>query len=246
MPGPIKHPLPDSQTIATKGATFAQRPRLPRLEIFKRPPAAMPVKRSSSPEQRIALLRTRIMREMREKNWNRLAVVPVTAGAGATTVALDLARMIARHQGTRVMLIDLDLGSPAIAERMQIEGCASYAETVRTGQDLAALLHVQPDSRNFAVLAPAAPDEHAAEFLQGLRLPNAMERLSKSDPAHIVLMDCAPLLGTDIGLAALPLADAVLLVADGTSTTAADIKECERLLVDMPPIMGVVLNKSEV
>lgn len=246
MLGPSEHPIPESGTVAEKGASFAQRPRLPRLEIFKRPASNGPTSKTSDPEQRIALLRTRVMREMRERNWNRLAVVPVTSGAGGTTIALDLARMIARHQGTRVMLIDLDLGNPAIAARMQIEGCVSYADTVRSGQDLAELLHVLPDSRNFAVLAPGMADDWAAEFLQGLRFPNALKRLSKTDPAHIVLMDCAPLLGSDIGLAALPLADAVLLVADGKTTTAADMRECERLLTDMPPIMGVVLNKSEV
>lgn len=228
-----------------KGAFFAQRPRLPRLAILKRPPSDAVPSGAASREPRIALLRTRIIREMREKNWTSLAITPVNAGAGATTIALDLARMIARHQGTRVMLIDMDLANPDIAARMGIEGSVPYGETVRRGQDLAALLYVQPDSRNFAVLAPAGPDEFAAEFLQGLRFGNALKTLFKNDPAHIVLMDCAPLLDTDVGLAALPLADAVLLVADGTRTTAADMKECERLLVDMPPVTGVILNKSE-
>ena len=46
-------------------------------------------------------------------------------------------------------------------------------------------------------------------------------------------------------LAALPLADAILLVADGRRGTAADMAECERLLAGMPPVMGVVLNKSD-
>lgn len=199
---------------------------------------------SATRSQSLALLRTRLMREMRERGWNRLAVVPVTPGAGGTTVAVDLAQVIRRHSGTRVMLVDLDLANPAVASRLGLPGCAGYAQTTRAGGDLAALLHVPPDHPNFAVLAPAAPEDEAAEFVQGQRMVNALQQLVKSDPAHVVLMDCAPLLGGDVGLAALPLADAILLVADGRRTTAAQMKECERLLADMPPLMGVVLNKA--
>lgn len=196
-------------------------------------------------ERRIALLRTRILREMRENGWRNLAIVPVREGAGATTLCIDLARMIRRHQGTRIMLVDLNLEDPQIARRLGLRGSASYATVVRGGGDLGALLHVRQDQRNFAMLAQAEPEPEASEFLQGQRFANALTRLWVSDPAHIVLMDTAPLLDTDAGLAVLPNADAVLLVANAQETTGADIKECERLLVDMPPLLGVVLNKSE-
>ncbi|MDF3606756.1 chromosome partitioning protein [Paracoccus sp. DMF-8] len=195
-------------------------------------------------EKRIAMLRTRIMREMRERGWNRLAVMPVTAGAGATTLAVDLTRMIIRHRGTRVMLIDANLGNPAIAARIGVEGCGSLSRAVQAGEDLSRILQVLPDQRNLAVLAPSEPESEASEFLQGGRLPAALRRLAENDPAHVTLIDTAPLLGTDVGIAALPLVDAILLVADARRTTAADMKECERLLVDMPPLMGVVLNKT--
>lgn len=195
-------------------------------------------------ENRIAMLRTRIMREMRERGWNRLAVMPVTAGAGATTLAVDLTRMITRHQGTRVMLIDANLADPAIAMRIGVEGCGSLSRAVQAGEDLSRILQVLRDQRNLAVLAPSEPESEASEFLQGVRLPAALRKLAENDPAHVTLIDTAPLLGTDLGLAALPLVDAILLVADARNTTAADMKECERLLVDMPPLMGVVLNKT--
>lgn len=201
--------------------------------------------REAEHERRIALLRTRILREMREHGWHSLAIIPVREGAGATSLCLDLARMIRRHQGTRIMLIDMNLTDPQIAKRMSIRGSASYATVVRGGGDLGTLLHVRQDQRNFAMLAQAEPEPEASEFLQGQRFANALTRLWASDPAHIVLMDMAPLLGTDAGLAALPNADAVLLVANAQETTGADMKECERLLVDMPPLLGVVLNKSE-
>ena len=45
--------------------------------------------------ERFSLLRTRILREMRNRGWTRLAVVPVTADAGGTYVALNLSLAIA-------------------------------------------------------------------------------------------------------------------------------------------------------
>ncbi len=64
-------------------------------------------------------------------------------------------------------------------------------------------------------------------------------------PEAIEILDTAALIGGDAALATLPLADAVLLVADGSRSTHNDMLKAERLLKDMPPIMGVVLNKAE-
>lgn len=196
-------------------------------------------------DRRIALLRTRILREMRERGWNRLAITPVSAGAGATTLALDLARMIARHAETRVLLIDADLACPTIARRMGIEGAAAFSVTVRKGAALASLLRVLPEQDNLSVLAPAEPETAASEFVQDARFSVALKALAEKDQADVTLIDTAPLLGSDVGLATLPLVDAILLVSDGRATTAAEMKDCERLLADMPPLMGVVLNKTE-
>ncbi len=212
-----------------------------------RPQPAADARMDAAPERqrRLALLRTRIMREMRERHWVKLAIVPVTVGAGATTIALDLAAMIARHDLTQVMLIDLDLAAPAVAKGIGIAGSPRYSQTISEGRDIATLIHRAATTPNLAVLAAAEPEPAAAEVLQGVRLTDALTRLAEVEPAHIVVMDCAPLLGSDVGLSALPLADAILLIADGQATTDADMKECERLLTDMPPLMGIILNKSE-
>jgi len=195
--------------------------------------------------QRFSLLRTRILREMRNRGWSRLAVVPVTPGAGGTFVAVNLALALARQPHTQVALIDLDLGSPGVAGQLGIPGCASVATALRAGGDLDALVSRVEEAPNLSVLAPERAEAGAAELLQDEALAKAMRRLHDSPPAEIAVIDTAALLGEDAALAALPLADALLLVADGRRGTAADMAECERLLVGMPPVMGVVLNKSE-
>ncbi|WP_347266266.1 chromosome partitioning protein [Paracoccus sp. (in: a-proteobacteria)] len=195
--------------------------------------------------QRFALLRTRLLREMRERGWSRLAVVPVTPGAGGTFVSVNLALALARQPHTRVALIDLDLGNPGVAARLGVPGCAPVSETLGAGQGLDTLLATVSEAPNLSVLAPERAEPGAAEMLQDVALLDAMARLHQSNPDEIAVIDIGALLDEDAALAALPLADALLLVADGRRVTASDMAETERLLAGMPPVMGVVLNKSE-
>lgn len=195
--------------------------------------------------QRFSLLRTRLLHEMRSRGWSRLAVVPVTADAGGTFVAVNLALALARQPHTQVTLIDLDLGKPGVAAQLGIPGSAAISPALREAGDLDALVVRVNEAPNLAVLAPEGAEPAAAEILQDETLQQALERLHARQPAEIVIFDTAALLLEDAALAALPLADALLLVADGRNGTAANMAEAERLLAGMPPVMGVVLNKSD-
>ena len=206
--------------------------------------AASDAKHAKVIAQRFSLLRTRILREMRSRGWSKLAVVPVTPGAGGSFVAANLALALARQPHTKVVLIDLDLGKPGVAERLGIPGCGPVSAALRAG-DLDALLATVAEAPNLSVLAPARPEAEAPELLQDEAFTQAMGRLQDIHPAEIVVFDTAALLAEDSALAALPLADALLLVADGRRGTAAHMKEAERLLAGMPSVMGVVLNQSE-
>ncbi len=207
--------------------------------------AASDAKHARIIAQRFSLLRTRILREMRSRGWSKLAVVPLTPGAGGTFVAVNLSLALARQPHTRVALVDLNLGGPDVARQLAIPGCAPVADTLRQGAGLDRLLMRVDEAPNLSVLAPERAESAAAELLQDEALAQAMQRLHQSHPAEMMVFDTAPLLAEDAALAALPLADALLLVADGRKGTAADMAEAERLLAGMPAVMGVVLNKSE-
>lgn len=196
--------------------------------------------------KRFAILRTRILREMRNRKWKKLAVVPLTQGAGGTYVAVNLALALARQQHTEVVLADMDLAHPCIARELGIPGCNPVAEALSSGRSLRDLINVIEEAPNLSVLAPAQPAEEAAELLQDEGLAAALNGLKNSLPENaVMIMDIGPLLGEDEALASIPLADAVLLVADGRRGTAAEMAQAERLLEGMPPVMGVILNKSE-
>jgi MinD-like ATPase involved in chromosome partitioning or flagellar assembly len=189
------------------------------------------------------VLRTRLLKLCAEAGWTRIAVTSPTKGCGKSLVSLNLAYSLARNTDLRTVLVDLDLRAPSLAQTLgltppheigdYLAGRAALEDTaVRIAPGLVAVLGRRrvPDS---------------AELLlsqQGLRAAGAIGQLLQPT---VMLFDLPPMLGIDDVQATLPLVDAVLLVAGGGTTTAAELAECEQLLEKGPPLAGVVLNRAE-
>lgn len=196
---------------------------------------------------RFSVLRTRLLQEMNRQRWRRLGVCPITDGAGATYVAANLALAASRLPNCDVLLVDLALGHPSLAAQMGIAGDFRFVSYLR-GED------VKPDDfvariegeRNLRCFTPGRAIPAGAELLQDEVARERIDRLVSESGCDLAIFDLSPVLGTDEGLAGLPAMDAVLLVADGKNGTGRQITDCQRLLADMPPLLGVVLNKAEI
>lgn len=206
--------------------------------------------RSDREEQEVAarfsVLRTRLLQEMSRRRWRRLGVCPITDGAGATYVAANLALAASRLPNCDVILVDLALGHPSLAAQMGIPGDFRFISYLR-GEDL------NPDDftariegeRNLRCFTSGRAIPAGAELLQDETARERIDRLVTESSCDLAIFDLSPVLGTDEGLAGLPAMDAVLLVADGRNGTGRQITDCERLMANMPPLLGVVLNKAE-
>ena len=165
-----------------------------------------------------------------------------------TTALAELAEHIALRRPNEVVSTELAFGELTV--NVTLSGLVGVIEFLRSDAscrfstliDITAAVEELP---NLWVLAPAAPEVEAAELLQDAALATALDVWRDRRPDAVEVIDTAPLLGGDAALATLPLVDAILLVADGRRSTAADMAEAERLLRDLPPILGVILNKSE-
>lgn len=67
------------------------------------------------------LLRTQVVRSMREHGWKTLAIVSPTAECGKTFVAINLAASLAQQSSQTVLLADFDLRRPKIAEYLGLK-----------------------------------------------------------------------------------------------------------------------------
>jgi Mrp family chromosome partitioning ATPase len=188
-------------------------------------------------------LRSKILHGLATKGWKRIAVTSPTHGCGKSFVATNLALSLARRPASRTALIDLDLRRPQLAGLLGLTDLPEFADFLTGDQPLESVF--RRFGRTLALGLNGAPVEMAAEMLHSPETAVALSALVEQLDPEVVIYDMPPALGTDDVLAMAPSLDAVLLVADGTKTTAEDLRACERLFEGRIPLMGVVLNRAQ-
>jgi protein-tyrosine kinase len=189
------------------------------------------------------VLRTRIAQAMAEKGWRRIGITSPTSGCGSSFTAANLALSLARRPGARVVLIDLDLRRPSLHRLLGLTPTGALRDFIDGSQPMESLF--VRVGRSLAIGLNADPVPDAGDLLQGPDTVLALDALDTQLDPEIVVMDLAPaLLGDDVICMADKL-DAVLIVADGTRTTAKEIRACEALFDGRIPVMGVVLNRAQ-
>ena len=188
-------------------------------------------------------LRSKILHGLATKGWKRIAVTSPTHGCGKSFVATNLALSLARRPASRTALIDLDLRRPQLAGLLGLTDLPEFADFLTGDQPLESVF--RRFGRTLALGLNGAPVEMAAEMLHSPDTAVALSALVEQLDPEVVIYDMPPALGTDDVLAMAPSLDAVLLVADGTKTTAEDLRACERLFEGRIPLMGVVLNRAQ-
>ena len=67
------------------------------------------------------MLRTQILQSMDMKAWQFLGITSATEGCGKSVVAVNLALSIARQPERSVLLVDLDLQKPQVANYLGLK-----------------------------------------------------------------------------------------------------------------------------
>lgn len=172
-----------------------------------------------------------------------MAVAAPTPGCGATFTAVNLALSLARVPGSRTVLLDLNQRAPGVGDALDIHGVGNTPDFL-TGE-LPAVGHLVKCSDTLALgLMDEADDRAAAERLHSADCAEALNRMCDEMDPELVLFDLPAVLGYDDFAAFLPRVDAVLLVADATKTTAAQISACEEIIDSQSQLLGVVLNRA--
>lgn len=189
------------------------------------------------------VLRTRLLQGMEERGWTRLAVTSPTHGCGKSFTAINLGFSMSRLPGKRVVLVDLELRDPGLAKALGIADAAPIREFLSNDQPMES--HFRRIGSNFGLCLNGEPVADASALLNDAGTAEALDAMQEALCPDLVLYDLPPALVSDDVIAFRPQIDAVLLVADGTKTTADDIRRCERLFDTRIPLMGVVLNRAQ-
>ena len=189
------------------------------------------------------ILRTRLLQALRERGWQRIAITSPTHGCGKSFVAANLALSLARLPATRTILMDLELRRPHLAGIFGVADAGPLQEFLSGEQPLES--HFRRFGKTLALALNGTPVADAASVLHDPDTAASLGAMVTQLQPDAVIYDLPPALSSDDVIAMIPQLDAVLLVVDGTRSTADEIKATERLLDGKIPLMGVVLNRAQ-
>ncbi len=190
------------------------------------------------------LLRTRLLQTLRARGWSRVGIAAPTSGCGTTFTAVNLALSLARVPSSRTILMDLNFRAPGLADAMGLAVAGDMTAFLKGATPLEQAL-IRPLDR-LAVGVNTVRRDNAAEILHDSRSAAVLDELIERTQAETVLFDLPAILEYDDAAAFLPQLDGVLLISDGTQTTAAQLAACEGILAGHAPLLGVVLNRGRV
>ena len=168
-----------------------------------------------------------------------LMLTSVHAGEGKTSLAVSLARSVARS-GVKAIVVDADLRKPAIAAQFgrpaapPLPGVIGGAQSLEDG--------IQADPRSSAHFIVPAPFSDSVDcVLGGTTLREALSKLRKR--YDLIILDTAPTSTSSDAAQIGGLADAVILVVRwGQTNTEAVATAVRQLAFRGVTVSGVILN----
>jgi len=187
------------------------------------------------------ILRTKIQLNMQRNGWRRLAITSPTPSCGKTTTACNLALGFTRQTDMRVILVELDLRRPNIANVLGLEPERDVTSMLKGEIPFEAqALRIR---QNVAISAARHSSSDPTAILLSQQAHETLAEIEATYEPSLVIFDLPPLLASDDTRAFLKDVDCALMVARAEATTVAQIDVCEKEIGDQTNVLGVVLNQ---
>ncbi len=202
-----------------EGAIVTRQPRAPVAESFR-------------------ALRTNLEFAGVDVPMNTILISSPGAGEGKTTVAVNLAAVIAQSD-KRVILVDCDLRRPRVHKQLAMSNNRGISDVFIGNTSLKEV--IRPWKNNFAVITSGALPPNPAELLGSEKMSEILTTLQEH--ADIVLLDAPPFLVTDPTLLAAKTDGAVMVIQPGKTLADPAVAMREQLDRAGARIVGAVLNR---
>ena len=189
------------------------------------------------------ILRTKILLQMRQNNWSRIAITSPTPRCGKTTTACNLGIGLSRHADIHSILFDLDLRRPAIGKylghypqhgiRQLLQGKVPFSEQAVRFRS------------NMALCAARNPIVDPTSLLLSETASGVFDEIQATYQPNIMVFDLPPFLVSDDTRAFLKNVDCALIMVRAGETTVSQIDICEKEISEHTNVMGVVLNQCQ-
>lgn len=186
------------------------------------------------------ILRTKILLQMRQNGWKRLAITSPMPQSGKTTTACNLALGLGRQRDMRAILFDLDLRDPSVHDVLRIRPQISIGEVISGKADFSEQAMRFGD--NIAVSMANTVENDPSRFLLAEETTQALDEIEARYQPDLMIFDLPSMLVTDDTRAFLKNVDCALIVARADTTRYAQFDVCEREITEQTNVLGVVLN----
>ncbi|MBI5635272.1 MAG: polysaccharide biosynthesis tyrosine autokinase [Nitrospirae bacterium] len=189
-------------------------------------------------------LRTSLQFTSLDKPIKTIVVTSAGAGEGKTTIASNLAIVMAQA-GMRVVLIDADLRRPSIHKTfsrpnrngltdLMLQGAAGWNGAVQ-----------ETSIRNLFLISSGQLPPNPSEILASQKMRQLLDHFSKV--SDMVIIDTPPALAVTDATVLAPNVDAVLLVVDTGATRIGAVAQVKTQFEQVGvKLLGVVMNKIQI
>lgn len=186
------------------------------------------------------ILRTKVLLQMRQNNWTRLAITSPMPNAGKSTIACNLALGIARQQDMRTILMDFDLRSPSVADFFAMSPTHDITDLISERVGFAEQALRVGD--NLACSVMKTPADDPTRLLLSDGTADVLDQIEAAYQPDIMIFDMPSVLVNDDARAFLKNADCALIVTRAENTRYRHFDTCEREIAALTNVLGTTLN----
>lgn len=188
------------------------------------------------------MLRVQVLQRLASSGGTTLGICSPNPEEGKTLIGANLAVSMAMDANHTVLLVDLDLRRPSLAQCFGLAPRTGLSDYLFGGAPLSDCL-VNPGIERLVLLPAGRALSNSSEALTLPQMINLAQELKVRYPDRFVIYDLPPLLTSDDALVFLPRIDATLLVVCEGLTQTGEIQRAMDLLEDRN-LLGTVLNRS--
>jgi len=190
-------------------------------------------------------VRVRIaQRHARSPNFQVIGLISVGAGEGKSTVAANLAHLLAAS-GSRTILLDLDLRKMSLTNALALRNDAGFSDLASGAAPLtAATWHDPRDGMAFLPATSGKVSTHAVELLGSKGTKDTLDSLRGS--YDCIVIDLPALAAVTDAYAVAPLVDGFIVVVEwGQARQDALVNCLSQAGFEDGQMLGVVFNKVD-
>jgi protein-tyrosine kinase len=186
------------------------------------------------------ILRTKVLLQMRQNGWKRIAITSPMPQSGKTTTACNLALGLGRQSDLRSIVLDLDLRDPSVADFFDVTPPHGIDE-VLTGK-VGFAEQAMRFGNNVAFSMATVPDSDPTRLLLAEETGGVLDMIEEQYQPDIMIFDLPSVLVNDDTRAFLKNVDCALIVARASKTRYGQFDACEKEIAQQTNVLGTVLN----